>query len=170
MIVIDHEEGWRPSFEMPTKMRAFARPLAKKFSAQRNFIQQNNRSPWVMQLDADETISSVEIRKLRQLATSVQRHGVVSIGMPRENYVDGILSDLYPDTQYRLNRSHVVFDGMVHERPLRPWQVSTIAIGCNIAHQLDSEHVATRSNRYDEISPGLGRVHEREELDKPFVA
>lgn len=169
LIVIDQQESWHPTFELPRGIRVLGRPLAQSFAAQRNFIQQNSRSPWVMQLDADETISSLDVRKLRQLATSMQGHGFVSIGIPRENYVDGIRSDLYPDTQYRLNRSHVVFDGAVHERPLRPWQVSTIAIGCNITHHLDSAHVATRSYQYDKISPGLGRVHEREEFAEPFL-
>ena len=151
-------------------VRVFSRPLNGDFAGQRNALQRLCSSPWMFQLDADEDISPELGDILTRLATLADRQGVVSIGLPRENLVDGELSDLYPDLQYRLNRREVSYEGIVHERPARAWQNSFIALSGVIRHHLTGEHVARRSKAYETLQPGGGRVFEERVLQRSFSA
>lgn len=154
----------------PGAVRLGARPLGDDFAAQRNALQALSRNDWILQLDADETLSPGTGGRLGALVKMAQAQGVRSIGLPRRNLVDGVLSDLYPDTQYRLNHRGVRFDGRVHERPARPWQQSMIALQGAILHQLGRAHVETRSQRYEAMTPGGGRLEEAERLLQPYRA
>ncbi|MFP5076199.1 hypothetical protein ACLE20_02735 [Rhizobium sp. YIM 134829] len=145
-----------------------SRPLAGDFAAQRNALQAQCKSPWVLQLDADESLSDGLGLQLPRLATLAEQQGAVSIGLPRENLVGGALSDLYPDIQYRLNRRDVRFEGVVHERPVRPWQASFIALSGCIRHHLNREHVEKRSTTYESLSPGGGRLFETAALTRAY--
>ena len=149
-------------------VRVAARPLAGDFSKQRNAAQDLARHAWVFQLDADETVDAALFAALGRLATGAGAE-VRSIGLPRRNLVDGVLSDLYPDTQYRLNRRDVRYGGRVHERPaLGSWRESFIALPGAIQHHLDRAHVEARSQRYEAMAPGGGRLFESEALLRPF--
>ncbi|MBB3950353.1 hypothetical protein [Aureimonas jatrophae] len=144
------------------------RPLGDDFSAQRNAAQVMARYPFVLQLDADETIGR-GVRRLLRALPEAAGEGVRSIGLPRKNFVDGARADLWPDVQYRLNRREVRFAGRVHERPVVDgWAQTTIALSGAIRHQLSREHVERRSQRYEEIAPGEGRLFERGSLLQPF--
>lgn len=149
-------------------VRVFSRRLSGDFARQRNALQALCRSSWIFQLDADEDVSPELGDSLTRLATLANRQGVVSIGLPRKNLVDGHLSDLYPDVQYRLNRCDVSYEGIVHERPERAWQSSFIALSGAIEHNLTARHVARRSNVYETLQPGGGRLFERDALQRPF--
>lgn len=151
-------------------VRVFSRPLNGHFASQRNALQALCRTPWMIQLDADEDMSPELGQTLTRLATLADEQGVVSIGLARENLVDGRLSDLYPDVQYRLNRRDVCFEGVVHERPVRPWQESFIAVSGVIRHHLTAEHVARRSGTYEALKPGGGRLFEKDALQRSFSA
>ncbi|RZJ74640.1 MAG: hypothetical protein EON88_37415 [Brevundimonas sp.] len=94
----------------------------------------------------------------------------MSIGLRRRNLVDGVLSDLFPDTQYRLNRAGVAYAGVVHERPATDWRQTTIALYGAIVHHLAHEHVMTRSARYEGLSPGHGRLQEQDRLLTAYTA
>ena len=146
------------------------RPLANDFAAQRNFAQANASRSWVLQLDADETLDGNLLRSLGGLVSMAERDGILSVGFPRRNRVDGVLSDLYPDIQYRLNRASVRFGGTVHERPILPegWRQSFISLSGAIDHQLSAAHVARRSRRYEALAPGQGRLEEAQRLMQPY--
>ncbi|CZT37419.1 hypothetical protein [Rhizobium sp. 9140] len=148
----------------------FSHPLDGHFANQRNALQALCGAPWMFQLDADEDISPELGESLTRLATLADRQGAASIGLPRQNLVDGRLSDLYPDVQYRLNRREVVYEGIVHERPVRSWQTSFIALSGAIRHHLTAEHVARRSKGYEQLQPGGGRLFEEDALQRPFSA
>lgn len=142
--------------------------LGDDFSSQRNRAQDLARHPFMLQLDSDETIGRGVRRFLRALPEAAGE-GIVSVGLPRKNFVDGAQADLWPDTQYRLNRRAVRFAGRVHERPaVDHWRHTTIALTGAIRHQLARAHVEARSHRYEGIAPGEGRLHERERLLQPF--
>lgn len=145
-------------------LSVYRRELAGHFAAQRNALQQLCRANWVFQLDADEWISSSLGSAIASLATLADMQGAVSVGFARRNYVDGELSDLYPDVQYRLNRREIPFVGKVHERPDRSWQSSFIALCGDINHHLSAEYVAKRSQAYDGLDPGNGRAFEAQSL------
>ena len=151
-------------------VRVGARPLGQDFAAQRNALQDLARHPWMLQLDADETLSAEAGRRLPALAALAEAGDVVSIGLARRNHVDGRLSDVYPDVQYRLNRRSVRYAGRVHERPVLDggWPRSLIALHGAIEHHLDRAHVLARSRHYERLAPGHGRPEEEAALLRPY--
>lgn len=160
-------EGW--GFP-PGVVRVAARPLDGDFAAQRNTLQDLAAHDWMVQLDADEVLAPEAARLLPALAALAEASDVVSIGLPRRNRVDGILSDVYPDVQYRLNRTCVRYAGRVHERPHLEggWPRSLIALHGAIEHRLSRAHVLARSRRYEGLDPGRGRPEEEAELLRPY--
>ena len=151
-------------------VRIAARPLSGDFAAQRNALQDLSRRSWMLQLDADESLTPAIGALLPALAALAEAGDAVSIGLPRENRVEGVLADVYPDVQYRLNRVCVRFIGRVHERPDLGghWRRSFIALHGVIAHELARDHVEARSRRYEAMDPGRGRPEEEMELLRPY--
>ena len=137
------------------------RPLNGDFGAQRNAAQDFAESlgaRWVLQLDDDETLDGGALPALRAMASQADRQGTVSIGLRRRNLVDGAMSDLWPDVQYRLSRAGVRFRGRVHERPdAGGWRRTTIALCATIDHHLERARVAQRERRYEAMERGGGR-------------
>lgn len=148
-----------------------SRPLDGDFAAQRNALQDLARHEWMLQLDADETLPLAAGRLLPALAALAEAGDVVSVGLARANRVDGVLSDVFPDVQYRLNRRPVRYAGLVHERPILEggWPRSFIALHGAITHTLSSAHVRARSLRYEALDPGRGRLDEEAALLRPFA-
>ncbi|WP_182086575.1 hypothetical protein [Aureimonas sp. ME7] len=163
-------DGEGPEAVVEEGIRVAFRPLARDFAAQRGALQDLAQSAWMFQLDADETLTPETTALVPALAALGDDGGVLSIGLPRRNLVDGVQADLYPDTQYRLNRREVRFMGPVHERPDRPWQRSFIALCGAIDHYLARVHVDTRSQSYEAILPGGGRLEEADALRQRFRA
>ncbi|MCK5930940.1 MAG: hypothetical protein KAG89_02115 [Fulvimarina manganoxydans] len=160
--------AFRPSCH--DAVRLVARPLAGDFAAQRNAGQDVARHDWVLQLDSDEALTPEALSSIGRVAALADETGALSIGLPRQNLVDGRLSDLFPDIQYRLNRKTVRFAGLVHERPALPrgWRDGFIAPNLVIEHRLTRTHVEARSAGYDALAPGQGRMFERDDLLKPY--
>ncbi|KMO13165.1 hypothetical protein [Methylobacterium platani] len=153
-------------------VRVAARPLAGDFAAQRNALQDLARHAWMLQLDADETLGPETGRRLPALAALAEDGDILSVGLPRCNQVDGVLSDVYPDVQYRLNRTSVRYAGRVHERPALDggWRRSFIALHGAIEHRLSRARVLSRSRSYEALDPGRGRLEEEEALLRPYRA
>ena len=152
-------------------VRVAARPLDGDFAAQRNALQGLARHGWMLQLDADEALGPATGRLLPALAALAQAEDVVSIGLARANRVDGVLSDVFPDVQYRLNRTRLLYAGRVHERPVLEgsWSRSLIALHGCIEHRLSGLHVRARSRRYEALDPGRGRPEEEAALLRPYA-
>lgn len=152
------------------RLRIVRRPLDGDFATQRNFAQGFAERRWVLQVDADETLNDALLRSLGGLISMAERDDILSVGFPRRNLVDGTLSDVYPDVQYRLNRAAVRFGGRVHERPILPrgWPQGFIALTGAIDHHLSAERVAERSRRYEALAPGEGRLDEAQRLMQPY--
>jgi len=151
-------------------VRVATRPLAGDFAAQRNALQALARHPWMLQLDADETLDPATGRLLPALAALAEAGAARSIGLARRNRVDGVLSDVFPDVQYRLNHRSVAYAGRVHERPRLAggWPESFIALHGAIDHHLSRSHVEARSRHYEALDPGRGRPEEEEALLRPY--
>ncbi|CAO4150851.1 glycosyltransferase family protein [Methylorubrum aminovorans] len=158
-----------PGFAEGT-VRVAARPLAGDFAAQRNALQRLARHRWMLQLDADESFDPAAGRRLPALAAMAEADAVRSIGLARENRIDGVLADVFPDVQYRLNRRDVTYAGRVHERPWLAggWRESFITLHGAIEHRLSRAHVEARSRRYEAIAPGRGRPEEAQALLRPY--
>ena len=89
--------------------------------------------------------------------------------------MDGAISALYPDVQYRLLRRSVRYTRRVHEYPaLRRGERGFVHLGGTILHRLDSARFDRRESAYERIMPGAGRPGDgallRRPLDVPLPA
>ena len=174
VVVDDKPDGprkiWRECRHTEGRMQIVRRPLEGDFAAQRNIGQIMAKRRWVLQIDSDETPDETLLRSLGALIAMAERDDILSVGFPRRNLVDGVMSDVYPDVQYRLNRATVRFGGRVHERPILPasWPQGFVALNGAIDHHLSAAHVATRSRHYEALAPGQGRVDEARRLMEPY--
>lgn len=104
-------------------IRVIERKFPDDFADQRNFAVSQALGDWIFELDADEVISAPLLREVKALTADATRDGVFSIGIPRLNFVDGVLV-MSPgayglDFQYRLHHRgmHV---GRVHTDVVDP--------------------------------------------------
>lgn len=154
----------------PGRIQLIARPLDNDFAAQRNRAQAAAQTPWVLHLDSDERLSAAGKRALFGLIEEAEADRTPVIAFTRRNFVDGQLSALYPDLQYRLVRQSIAYTRAVHEYPVIPPGQSAFAhLGSGILHQLSGEHVARRERRYEAITQGAGRAHDTALLRQPFL-
>ena len=149
VVVLDAE----PAGAKLPRATVVERPLRGDFAAQRNAGMAAVAAPWAFHLDLDETVDDALARSLGPLAAHAEAAELEAVGFPRRNVVDGRLSALYPDVQYRLLPRGGRFENRVHERPLacRDWRRTTIALTGAIDHHLDSRRIAERSRRYDAL-------------------
>jgi hypothetical protein len=151
--------------------RVMAHPLGADFAMQRNRIQREARTEWVLQLDCDERLTVVTKVALSGIIDDAEREGWDAIALSRRNLVDGIVSALYPDVQYRLLRRAVRFTRAVHEYPqLGPSQHSFFYLGAEIIHRLASERLEQRGALYEGIQGDAGRPHDTALLRRPLEA
>ena len=151
--------------------RVIAHPLNADFAAQRNRIQAAARTKWVLQLDADEELTPGTKRLLPDMIDDAERGGWDVVGLARRNLVDGTLSALYPDVQYRLLRRSIQFTRAVHEHPrLEPHHVQFTYLGAEIIHTIASSRLDVREAMYKGIEAGADRPHDTALLRKPLEA
>ena len=152
-----------------THQRVLAHPLEADFAAQRNYIQQEARTEWILQLDCDERITAATKIALSSIIDDAELEGWDAVAFSRRNLVDGIVSALYPDVQYRLLRRAVRFTRAVHEYPqLGPRQYSFFYLGAEIIHRLASERLEHRGTLYEGIQGGAGRPDDTALLRRPL--
>ncbi len=150
-------------------VQAVAHPLDGDFAAQRNRVQAM-ADGWVLQLDTDERPDAALLAALGWVTAAADRAGLWSLGLARRNLVDGVPSALWPDIQYRLNRAEVRFAGAVHERPVVPFERTSLALAGAIEHRLARARVIERSRVYEAMSAGAGRPGDEAALLRPFDA
>ena len=110
------------SIENP-KLRVIKNKFKGHFGDQKNTAISQTKGDWVFVLDADETIEKGLIEELKEAAKS-KKYDVVYI--PRKNYIDGELTEAYPDYQLRFFRAYCRYIYSVHEE-LVGWKRSYIA-------------------------------------------
>lgn len=152
--------------------RVIARPLAGDFGAQRNAAQAALESDWALHLDTDEVPEPALLETMRPLCRLAGEDGIRAIGLRRRNMVDGRMSGLFPDTQYRLLQRDGRFENRVHERPLacRDWTRTTITLKGGLVHHLTAERVERRHETYERMGQSAERLADREALRTPFAA
>ena len=148
------------------------RRLAGDFAAQRNAGMAAVTTPWAFHLDLDETASDAFVARLGPLAAAAEGAGLEAVGFPRRNLVDGVVSDLYPDIQYRLVARDQRYGGRVHELPeaCRHWPRTTIALGHAMNHHLDGARVRERTRAYDAMGQPADRHDDERALLRPYRA
>ena len=109
--------------------RVFHRPFDNDFSAQKNYALDQLDTDWIYLHDPDERLEPQLVQALPKLITlEGQREfieqGVLPpsetlfdcFGIARNTFIDGILTDNYPDYQYRLFINYCKFKGRVFEQ------------------------------------------------------
>ena len=169
IVMIDATDAapWHALF---ADVQVLAAPLAGDFAAQRNRLQAAAGDGWVLQLDSDETLDPALLAGLGWIVAAADREGLRSLGLPRRNLVDGTMSALYPDIQYRLNRADVRFAGKVHERPVVPFATTSLALAGNIEHWLNAQRVRERTRIYAEMASDGARREDEAALLRSFDA
>ena len=93
------------------------------------------------------------------------------VGLARRNLVDGTLSALYPDVQYRLLRRSVRFTRAVHEHPrLQPGRAKFAHLGAEIVHAIAGDRLDAREALYKGMEAGADRPHDTALLRTPLEA
>lgn len=120
VVVVDGgSEDGTAEYLMRHGVRVVRRDFAGDFSAQRNAGIEACQTRWVVEIDADEELSVPLGRGLRAICDGADRDGVDSIGVPRLNFIDGILAAGVGacglDYQYRIHRSSGRWCNRVHE-------------------------------------------------------
>lgn len=109
--------------------RVLHRPFDNDFSAQKNFAISEVQADWIYLHDPDERLEPTLIELLPYLITREGQSRLMELdiippnasffdcfGIARKNFIDGELSAVYPDYQYRLFRRYCRFEGKVHEK------------------------------------------------------
>jgi hypothetical protein len=117
-------------------------PLGGDFGKARNLLQDAARAPWVLMADPDERFDPDLLRNMPMLTRQLERDGKLICGFPRANFLDGVLVNDIPDTQwtekglleslgsadwpprngdiqYRLMKKEERWSGRIHEEPVR---------------------------------------------------
>ena len=151
-------------------IRVLIHGLNNDFGSQRNRVHELATTDWVLQLDTDERLSLDFAEGLALVLARTEQAGIDSIGFARANYVDGTLSALWPDVQFRLNRRDVRYVGTVHEAPGVHWRRQSWTLVGHILHLLPKARLAGRQERYESIKKGGGRPTDTAQLEAPFSA
>lgn len=167
IVLIDAPDA-APWTELFAGVECHAHPLDGDFAAQRNRLQALAGHGWVLQLDSDESPDPRLLESLGWLVAAADDDGLQSLGLARCNLVDGVVSALFPDIQYRLNRAEVRFEGRVHERPVVPFERTSLALAGMILHQLDSARVVARTEIYGAMADDGARPEDEARLLRPF--
>jgi len=156
-------------------VKLFARPLEKDFAAQRNAATRLASYDWVLHLDADERPSPAMLSSLPQLVALGERHGFLTIGVPRATFVDGQVTETDPDPQYRLHHRSERWVRKVHERPrsfVQDWRRAWLVDyrpDVRMVHQIQSKFLAEKSQFYDAIREGAGDIDGLQQIKATYL-
>lgn len=170
IILVDSDRSVSELGEPQGDTKIVTRSLNDDFGAQRTALQALSSTRWMLQIDTDECPDDHLLRNLGWLVSICEQDGLRSIGFQRRNFVDGTLSDHFPDIQYRLNRRDVAYSGVVHERPDLDgrWQDSMVSPLGALDHYLSGGRVRARSRQYEAMQRGAGRREDEMALRRPF--
>lgn len=135
------------------------RTFENHFADQRNAGCAHVDTDWILELDADEVASSPLLGGLRAIVGDAEKAGVDCVGLPRLNFIDGVLvagpGHMGLDFQYRLHRRSCRWRGAVHEEVVgyRARYELRIADGHFIVHDKSGVRHAARNQYYQTIRP-----------------
>lgn len=135
------------------------RPFDGHFANQRNLGGDMLGTDWIFELDADEQIPAPLLGGLRKIAEDAELAGIDVAGIPRLNFIDGILvagpGHCGLDYQYRLHRSTCKWRGAVHEEitGYRARFELNVIDGHFILHDKTSARHAARNDYYRTLRP-----------------
>ena len=148
--------------------RVVPHPFEGSFAEERNLGMQHATGDWVLQLDADDVVTSGFRAAVQQLLSHPQPHAAFKFR--RKSYLLGRFMRYGGWHHYLPNlvrRDAVRYEGLVHERPVVEGTIGQL--DADVEHH-PCEHLASfldRHNRYtslqaQELRSALGRLGERE--------
>jgi glycosyltransferase involved in cell wall biosynthesis len=155
-------------YQLKDNIKLFHNHLSENFSQQKNFLNSKCTGDWIVNLDADELLS--EGLKTNLVAILEQSESIDIIGIPRENYVEGITPEHlekwkwrldeknrinYPDLQWRVyrNKPEIKWIKKIHEK-LEGYQTYNYLpsdSGLDLLHIKDIEHQEKQIGFYNTI-------------------
>ena len=153
------------------KVHCTRRNLQDDYSAQRNYAQRALTTRWALHMDADERPTESLLNALGWLIPDLEKKGRTVCGLGRRNWVDGELTASYPDYQYRLLRTHILWVRRVHEVP-QPCETFSRVVWsfpqpC-LDHRIQGSRLAARRNRYGQIAEAAGKTRGQFLLERPY--
>lgn len=122
------------------------------FGKARNDCISHASCEWVLMLDADETITTENIEKIKAfLATNPRK---IVYGLPRHKWTDSSFSKYveaeYPDIQWRLipNNGTVSYNQLIHETPFQP-STGNVFTALRDIHLEHHQYTLTHQERHD---------------------
>ncbi len=154
--------------------RVIHHPFENDFSAQKNRAIEALDTEWVYLHDPDERLEPTLLEIMSMLVdygdgqAALKAASVLPrsdqqfdcFGIPRRNFIDGVVTDVYPDYQYRLFRSYCRFEKPVHEEIVGfedrteidfEWDSVKKPSRFNILHYKSSEKQDQQDSLYDRI-------------------
>lgn len=91
-------------------------PWKEDFASQRNISLKHATKEWILVMDADEVYEKTLLESLQELPKN--NLGIDAFAFPRKNYIDGKLTDAYPDRQTRFfrNSKKIKYKNKIHEQ------------------------------------------------------
>lgn len=136
-----------------------SRRFEDHFADQRNYGCKLIATDWILEVDADEILSSPLLGGLRAVVSDAENARMDCVGLPRLNFIDGTLVDgpghKNLDFQYRLHRKPCRWRGAVHEEitGYRARNELQIEDGHFIVHDKSSARNAARNEYYRTLRP-----------------
>jgi glycosyltransferase involved in cell wall biosynthesis len=131
--------------------RVIQYPLNHNFGAVRNFGIRNIRTPWILQLDADEIMNDSLLRWFDTAMQSILLQGTDAIEIRRENLVGGkTIGDHTYEWHPRIFRSSCAFSGAIHEALIGARVRTRAPEECMILHHKTQERQSQQNEFYKE--------------------
>ena len=120
----------------------------RHFGDMRNFAIQQCKGDWILMLDVDEVFSE---RFYDILPSLVNQTEFDAYKVPRENFIDGKRTEVYPDYQVRLFRSYCRWIYSVHEECVGWKKGEELGKDCCIIHSKSSERAEFRNEGWEKM-------------------
>ena len=134
------------------KIKLYKYPFRDMIGDQKNMALSKVTGFWVLWLDADETFEAKFLSELRNMIIT-NKYEVFAF--PRKNYIEGKLTEVYPDCQLRLFRSFCRYVKVPHEE-LVGWIHTKIKYfeedGYHIIHPKSQSRQDKQDQLYDRIN------------------
>jgi glycosyltransferase involved in cell wall biosynthesis len=135
-------------------VRIIQSPWKEDFAAQRNISLKHATKDWILVIDADEVYEKKLLEELRSLVNN--NIGVDAFAFPRKNYIDGKLTDVYPDRQTRFFKrdKRIRYTRPLHEQIVGFRRIASL-MDLRIIHRKTSKRQASQNAHYDTIEKSL---------------
>ncbi len=163
LVVDGGSEDGTPDLLRAAGIPVVSRKFENHFADQRNFGCEQLGTDWILELDADEFGSSPLLGGLRDIIRDAEVARMDCIGLPRLNFIDGLLvagpewsqGAAHLDYQYRLHRKVCRWRGPVHEEitNYRARYELQIKNGHFLIHDKSSARYKARNDYYKTIRP-----------------